>query len=188
MTEPNEQFKEIQGRALRAKKYVEGWHTNIDKWRSLYNMDHYGSKAKPKEVRYSDPTYTNTVNLTVGIMLGNDIRWHSYGLSPSAKEQKSTGQIEKLVNGIIEANNYREESHQIYNLFLNFSRDGGGVIYSVFDPDLAKEFETSIAIPDLENSRTCASHPTRPVSCSSISFAVMHQESASRWGGTPCGQ
>ena len=139
---------EVITRMKRAQSYVQDWHTHIDRWREMYNMNHYGKKGKPYEVRYNDPTYTNTVDLTVGIMLGNDLAWHAYGVEVSQEEQEETGKLEKLIQGTIEINDEREEAHQIYRLFTNFSRDGGGVIYSVFDPLLAAAHKTAVMKQD----------------------------------------
>ena len=130
-------FDELSGRINRAEAYVKDWHDNVDRWRRLYKMQHYDRAAGKREIQYNDPTYTNTVDLAVGIMLGNSMRWHSYGMSPSSTEQRDTSHVEKLLNGILEASDEREEAFQRYRLFQNFVRDGGGVLYSVFDPEIA---------------------------------------------------
>lgn len=141
-------FKDLLNRVKRAETFVSSWHTNIKRWRRLYNMNHYNRPGTTNEILYSDPTYTNTVDLSVGIMLGNDLRWHAFGFSPSAAEQKATGQMEKLIAGIMEVNNEREEALLIYELFLNFNRDGGGAIYSVYDGALANELRETVDVPD----------------------------------------
>lgn len=136
-----EELKDILSRIRRSESYMERWHKNIEHWRLLYDMKHYTGAGKPGDVRYSDPTYTNTVDLSVGIMLGNELKIHAYGFAPTPKEQKNTGAIEKLIMGILAQNDERTESHQIYELFLNFNRDGGGVLYSPFDPDMEPKLE-----------------------------------------------
>jgi hypothetical protein len=110
-------FMDVIQRVNRAKMHVQGWQDNIARWRRLYNMDHYDTKAKAGEVQYSDPTYTNTVDLSVGIMLANKLRWHAYGFKPSHKEQKETSQIEKLLDGTWAINDEREEANQLYQLY-----------------------------------------------------------------------
>lgn len=132
-------FQDILQRVSRAKNYVEDWKTNVSRWRRLYNLKHYSSVPKDRETQYNDPTYTNTVDLAVGIMLSNHMRWHAFGFRPSHKEQFDTGKIEKLLDGIVSVNNEREETLHQYQLFQNFVRDGGGVIYSVIDPALFQE-------------------------------------------------
>ncbi len=127
---------DIRQRIGRAQSYVSDWKVNVDKWRELYNLKHYKYPPKDREIQYSDPTYTNTVDLAVGIMLANQLRWHAFGFSPSRKEQLDTGMIEKLLEGTLSANNEREETLHEYRLFQNFIRDGGGIIYSVVDPDI----------------------------------------------------
>ena len=144
------EFQDILSRVQRAKEYVKDWRANMRRWRLLYDMKHYSTKARDGEVQYSDPTYTNTVDLSVGIMLGNKLRWHAFGFSPSHAEQKGTTQVEKLLDGTLMINDEREETNQLYQLYLYFCRDGGAAIYSVFDPVLADEAEIEIEIPDEE--------------------------------------
>lgn len=135
-------------RAERAKRHVQGWKDNIKRWRRLYDMKHYTTKAKANEIQFSDPTYTNTVDLSVGIMLGNKLRWHAFGFKPSHQEQQGTSQVEKLIDATLAINDEREEINQLYQLYLHFCRDGGAAIYSVFDPKLADKNEEEIEIPD----------------------------------------
>ena len=151
MTETNSnEINDVMQRIERAKQHVVGWKENIKRWRKLYDMQHYDTKGKPNEIQYSDPTYTNTVDLAVGILLANRLRWHAFGFHPSQQEQEETSQIEKLLDGTLMVNNEREEANQLYQLFLNFTRDGGGAIYSVYDPDLANEHKFTKDIPDPE--------------------------------------
>lgn len=144
------EYKDILSRIMRAKRHVEGWKDNIKRWRRLYDMDHYINKPKANEVQYNDPTYTNTVDLAVGIMLANRLRWHAFGFSPSSQEQNETSQIEKLLDGTLMINDEREEANQLYQLYLHFVRDGGGAVYSVFDPEIADQVKIVREIPDPE--------------------------------------
>jgi hypothetical protein len=146
----SDEFKDVLQRIMRAKRHVEGWKKNIARWRKLYDMNHYNTKPKAGEIQYSDPTYTNTVDLAVGIMLANRLRWHAFGFTPSKQEQIETSQIEKLLDGTLMVNNEREEANQLYQLYLHFTRDGGGAIYSVFDPDIAEENKMMREKPDME--------------------------------------
>lgn len=151
MDAQTQEFVDVIQRAKRAKSFVEGWRSNVDRWRSLYDQKHYSIKPKRGEVQYVDPTYTNTVDLAVGIMLGNSLRWHAYGTEPSKKEEDDTGNIEKVVQAIMEVNDEREETNQKYEIFLNFVRDGGAVIYSVYDPKIAEKSKELVQYAD-ENS------------------------------------
>jgi hypothetical protein len=152
MSEPitNDEVKDVIQRINRAKRHVDGWKENIKRWRRLYDMNHYTTKPKAGEIQYSDPTYTNTVDLAVGIMLANRLRWHAFGFTPSKEEQLETSQIEKLLDGTLMVNNEREEANQLYQLYLHFTRDGGAAIYSVFDPDIADEGHFLREKPDPE--------------------------------------
>jgi hypothetical protein len=145
-----DELKDVLQRIERAKRHVHGWKENIKRWRRLYDMQHYNNKAKAGEVQYNDPTYTNTVDLAVGIMLANRLRWHAFGFHPSKEEQIETGQIEKLLDGTLAVNDEREEANQLYQLYLHFVRDGGAAIYSVFDPDIADEGHFIKEVPDPE--------------------------------------
>ena len=150
LIDQSEEVKDIMQRIQRAKRHVEGWKENITRWRQLYDMQHYNTKPKTSEVQYNDPTYTNTVDLAIGIMLANRLRWHAFGFHPSSQEQTETSQIEKLLDGTLMINNEREESNQLYQLYLHFTRDGGGAIYSVFDPAIADEHRFIKEVPDSE--------------------------------------
>lgn len=145
-----EEVKDVLQRIERAKRHVRGWKDNIARWRKLYDMQHYNVKPKTGEVQYSDPTYTNTVDLAVGIMLANRLRWHAFGFTPSKQEQTETSHIEKLLDATMTINDEREEANQLYQLYLHFTRDGGGAIYSVFDPDIAESERFIKEIPDAE--------------------------------------
>lgn len=136
----NNELNQVLQRITRAEMYVKEWKKNIQHWRNLYNMRHYDSDMENAQ-SYNDPTHTNAVDLAVGIMLSNKLRWHGYGFSPSKKEQRETGMLEKFLEATWEINNQREERSNEYELLTHFVRDGAGVIYSVFDPNLA---ETSV--------------------------------------------
>jgi len=142
-----DEFKEVQARIRRSEMYTSKWHDNVKKWRALYDMTHYRIKPKKGEVQYNDPTFINTVDLAVGIMLGNDLHWRAYGFAPSRDEQKQTGKMEKLIDGILSINSERAEKLIPYQMFLNFCRDGGAVLYSVCDPVILDKKELA-AIPD----------------------------------------
>jgi len=122
----------------RARQFNEPWHNAIRRWRRYYDFAHYGNQARPNEDRYADPTYTNVVDLAVGIVLANDIEWRAYGFSPSPEEDEDTSHIEKYLAGLWEINDVREGSYQKFDLIQNFMRDGCGIIYSVWDEEIAK--------------------------------------------------
>lgn len=143
----NTQYQEVLQRILKARSYVTPWRENIRKWRSLYNMKNRTQRSD----EYVDPTHTNAVDLAVGIMLANKMRFHAYGFAPSRKEQFDTGKIEKALQATWDANDLREERSNSYELFLNFVRDGGAAIYGVFDPALAEAAIQEIPIIDPES-------------------------------------
>lgn len=172
---------DVLNRIQRAKRHVDGWKTNIQRWRRLYDLDHYNTKAKAGEVQYNDPTYTNTVDLSVGIMLANKLRWHAYGFEPSHQEQKETGHIEKLLDGILMINDEREELNQLYQLYLHFCRDGGAAIYSVFDPEIAAESRFTMEVPDAQE----GSRPVHAFSEIPLRVQVIDPESIIALPGGP---
>lgn len=161
MEDTRTEYNQVMQRILSAKKYADDWHKNIDKWRALYDMRPSSSQISDE---YRDPTHTNAVDLAVGIMLANKIRYHAFGFNPSKREQQDTGKIEKIIQATWDVNDQREERSNYYELFLNFIRDGGGVLYSVFDPALANEKLTTIEVIDPE-----VEEGVRPVSAISES-------------------
>lgn len=133
----NKALQEVISRVSRSEAFVSDWKTNIRKWRNLYDGLHYSKKASSLEVQYSDPTHTNTVDLAVGIMLSNRIRWEASGMEPSAVEQEGASDIEKFLESVIAVNSEREEADLYYELFNHFVRDGGAGLYSIWDPLVA---------------------------------------------------
>ena len=154
IAEPNKQEDtdklEVIGRTQRAKHHVKDWKNNIQRWRRLYDMKHYTNTAKAGEIQFNDPTYTNTVDLSVGIMLANKLRWHAFGFEPSRQEQEQTSKVEKLLDATLSLNDEREEINQLYQLYLHFCRDGGAAIYSVYDPAIHDEATFQRTVPDEE--------------------------------------
>jgi hypothetical protein len=159
-------FQDILQRVQRATQYVEDWRTNVARWRQLYDLRHYNTIPKDREIQYNDPTYTNTVDLAVGIMLANQLRWHAFGFNPSKQEQIDTGKIEKLLEGTLAVNDERSETLTSYKLFQSFVRDGGGVIYSVVDPELFKE---NMSVVDSEDNE---GNPVQKMSFSQVPISI----------------
>lgn len=133
-TNSMKQMSEIIYRINQAETYSKGWHTNIRRWRRRYDFDHYDSRAQPNEKRYIDPVLTNVVDLAVGIMQANEWIWRSKGLHPSSPELMGTGIIEKAMAAFIDMNSDRYEYDHKYETNLNFVRDGGAVLLSIWDP------------------------------------------------------
>lgn len=147
MSDLRTEYDQVMQRIISAKNYADKWHKNIDKWRALYDMRSVSGQISDE---YRDPTHTNSVDLAVGIMLANKIRYHAFGFNPSKREQQDTGKIEKIIQATWDINDQREERSNSYELILNFVRDGGGVIYSVLDPVIANAGLTSIEVIDPE--------------------------------------
>jgi hypothetical protein len=135
----------------RAKKFCDGWHKLIEHRRDLYNMNHYAKRARQGEERYEDPTYTNTVDLAIGILGEPEFKVH--GWSPSMQEQRDSDQVEKFLNGLVQINSDREEYLIPYEVKMNFTRDGCAVLYGVWDPVLAdmSEITATVAVPSGED-------------------------------------
>ena len=149
--------QDVVSRIQRAKAECKPWHDKIVMRRKLYNFEHYTGDARPGESRYIDPTYTNTVDLSIGILLGNDMRWHAVNWKPDAAGQIQADAIEKFLNGIIEANNFREEYNIPYEVFKHFTRDGVGVLYSPWDKGIANRALTEIEELDEESDTSTTS-------------------------------
>lgn len=132
----------------KARRHSNPWHKKINHWRDLYDRNHYPNRPKQGEERFNDPTYTNVVDLTVGTILANDMEFRAFGWSPSAKEQKDTDKIEKFLMGLIQINSERSEVLIPYEVLLNFTRDGCGVLYTVWDPRLEEMYYRDFEIPD----------------------------------------
>jgi len=126
-------LNDVRRNIQQAKDFTAGWHRNVVKWRRLYDNDHYTEQAKPGEERYIDPTYTNTVDLAVGILLSNEMIWRASGWKPSPSETASSSQAEKFVSAVIDMNSDRKQMNLKYEAALNFVRDGGACSLSLWD-------------------------------------------------------
>lgn len=146
-----ETIQKIMARHQQARSFCDPWHRQIKHWRSLYGFEHYPDEPKVDETLYADPTYTNVVDLAVGVLLANGIEFRALGWAPSISEERQTSQVEKYLAGTLEVNSDRNELHIPYHVILNFVRDGAGVLYTVWDPALAIEHEIQIAEPDEES-------------------------------------
>lgn len=123
----------------RAETIGADWHAPIAHRRDLYHREHYKGlgKIRDGETRYVDPTYTNTVDLAIGILHANDFRWHVYGWTPSVEDTQASSSIEKYLAGTIYTNSLREEEDIRLEITTSFVRDGVAVVYSVWDPEEA---------------------------------------------------
>jgi len=127
-----------------AKAFMTDWHKNIDRWRNLYDSKHYSGTPKPGEDRFADPTFTNHVDLAVGILLTNPLVWKATAWKPGTETQKLESQVEKFLVGVMETNINRNEYDTLYEVLLHYVRDGGCVLYTVWDEDAEKKTETVI--------------------------------------------
>lgn len=126
-----------------------GIHEAIRRRRRLYKFDHYDTKPAPNEVRYADPTYTNVVDLAVGILLSNPMTWRAYSWSAGrSKVEKTVDRAEKFLAGVVEINDLRNEYSTLYEIVLNFVRDGMAVLYTPWDDVLHRRFHQTVPLPD----------------------------------------
>ncbi len=133
-----------------AKTASRDWHEQMGEYRALYAFEQYSRSQKKRrgEIAYEDPTYTNVVDLAVGILLANPIDFRAYGWNPDASEQKASSNIEKYLNGVLTVASRREDYDIEYETMLQFVRDGASVLYTVWDPNIAASVEGEVEIPD----------------------------------------
>jgi hypothetical protein len=134
----------VRATIQRARSFTKPFHDNIEQWRKLYDFQHYKTKPKANETHFEDPTYTNTTDLAVGILQGNEMIWQAQGWTPSAREAKGADRVEKFLAGVVAANSDANEYNIPYELYLHFVRDGAGALYTVWDsyaePDSSEDF------------------------------------------------
>jgi hypothetical protein len=137
---------------LKARIECEDWHKKIQHRRDLYNFEHWkGVRAGPNETQYSDPTYTNSVDLAVGVLLANQLDWEAFGWTPSLLEEQDTSKVEKFLAGIIAVNSERNEYQIPYETIMHFCRDGCAVLYSPWDPKLARSGRREMELVEPES-------------------------------------
>lgn len=132
-----------------AKSFSKSWHDNIIRWRRLYNFDHYDIQPKSGESQFADPTYTNTVDLAVAILLANAMNWKAKSWK-SIQTIETSSLVEKFLTGTLEINSDRNEYHIIYEVLLHFIRDGGAVLYTVWDEIIAASNSSMQTIIDAD--------------------------------------
>lgn len=123
------------------------WHNGIKKRRDMYNFRHYKKRAKAYEDRFSDPTPTSTVDMAVSVIMTGDLSFTAKGFTPTQSEEAESGRVEKMLTGLLQINNEREESNLIYDIVLNFVRDGAAVLYTVWDTELETLSKASVDFP-----------------------------------------
>lgn len=138
----DERIQEVKFNIERAKAFTEGWHTNIKHWRDLYYSKHYSGAPLPGESRYNDPTYTNTVDLAVGIMLANPIIWGATSWKITGDSTELESQVEKFLSGVGEVNTDRNEYDTNYEVLLHYVRDGGCILYTIWDNNIAQSYKS----------------------------------------------
>ena len=104
----------VQVMLTKARSHCTPLHDQIEKWRDLYDFNHYVGRPMPHESRYADPTYTNVVDLAVGILLANGLEFRASGWVPSKMEMEESTRIEKFLMGLIHTNNLRDEVDIVY--------------------------------------------------------------------------
>ncbi len=100
-----------------ARSYTEKWHRNIERWRRLYYGQHYDLPPKPGETRYIDPTYTNTVDLAVGVLLANDVSWRAVTFNQHPDE---SSKVEKFVAAVLYQAVIRNQQYILHDVLMNF--------------------------------------------------------------------
>jgi len=133
----NKDLQDVLFNLGRASTFTKGWRDNIEQWRRLYDFKHYELQPLPGESQFADPTYTNTVDLAVAIILANPITWRAAPWRPTANAQKLASQVEKFLIGTEEANTDRNGYDQAYEIILHFVRDAGAVLYTYWDDNIA---------------------------------------------------
>lgn len=126
---------DIMRRKDEAEKFTKPFHRAILKRRRLYDGKHYDTPPQPDEPQYVDPTLTNTVDLAVGILHSEDVIWHATGFNKTPAEGKGSDLVEKAIAGFIDVNKDRTQIDLFHTTNVNFTRDGGSVLYGVWDKD-----------------------------------------------------
>lgn len=134
-----------------AVEHSKGWHDNITSWRALYDLQHYDTAPNPGETHFPDPTLTNTVDLAVAIMLANPVAWKAAPWKPTDNAMKQAEQVEKFLVGVFEANTSRNEYDISYEVITNFVRDGGAILYTYWDDDIAESSKSIEPVMDANN-------------------------------------
>jgi len=114
----------------------------IVRYRSLYNMDHYSTnavKGMPAEYHrvlnkysYIANDATNVVNLTVGILSHNALKFSAFTYRETKDSDRRAGDIERLVSGMIRMNCVEQEVDIHNDLIHNMTIDGGCALRTIW--------------------------------------------------------
>ena len=107
----------------------------IQRYRALYNMDHYSPiavRGLPPEYHralnkyaYQSNDATNIVDLTVGILSHNNLKLEAYTYKEQKDSNRAAGEIERLVAGVIKMNCIEQEVDIHNDIIHNMTIDGG---------------------------------------------------------------
>lgn len=134
---------EIMGRFRVAERTMEGWHKKIRARRKMYSGEHYRADPKDGEHQYIDPSYMNVTDIATAIIIANRFEFRAKTWDMSTNSVEDASKVEKLLSGIIAANNRRLESSLEYRAGFDFCRDGCAVVYTVWDNLVASESRMS---------------------------------------------
>jgi len=137
MAQENTTLMDVQFNIGQAMTFSEGWHKNINLWRRLYDFNHYDIAPLAGETQFNDPTFTNTVDLAVAIVLANPLTWKATPWKPTSLAGKMSDAAEKFLIGTEQTNTDRNEYDLAYEILMHFVRDGGAVVYTWWDEDIA---------------------------------------------------
>jgi len=114
----------------------------ITRYRALYNMDHYSPnavKGMPAEYHrvlnkysYIANDATNVVNLTVGILSHNALKFNAYTYRENKDANRRAGDIERLVSGLLRMNSIEQEVDIHNDLIHNMTIDGGCALRTIW--------------------------------------------------------
>lgn len=116
----------------------------IKRHRALYEMRHYeidlsstGSSTaqrprKINEYSYQSNKPTNVIDLTVGMLAANELKYTAYTYNESEPSNKKAGRIEKLLASIITMNGLEQEVDIPHDIIHNSAIDGGVGVRTVW--------------------------------------------------------
>lgn len=121
----------------------------IRRHRSLYEMKHYepdsssglsqSQKRLVNQYSYQSNTPTNVVDLTVGILSHNQPKYRAYTYRENRETNEKSGEMERLVSGIIQMNGIEQEVDLHHDVIHAASIDGGVAVRCVWVMDGCQE-------------------------------------------------
>jgi len=137
---------ELYERYRHLKNTHQEYHRQMEKMTNLYFMRHWREEgaAKEGEERVTLPTYTNTVDMALAVLLAQKRTIHAVPVNQTPEAQKTSSELEKFLNGVLYVNEVRAGEDRLALALWNALVKKLGWIRYRWVPELGEETEAPL--------------------------------------------